>query len=454
MEEKGFMDRQKDRSEKSSQRKEGAQSSRTGNGLPSIKSTGEPFLAFRRTSSFKSAKEVRVWDRRSAYDVIFPDPETGAQPFGDPAAGVKIDFGKGDDRGGHVGNVLLRLPNEILDCLVGVDAELRLAYLLVQLGVLSIQADADGINQAGKFGQYVSFVDEIGMAVRIDPDLAALAFHFGSNGLDHVEAQQRLAVPAEHDLGITPGVADLPDQVLGGRLLAQPEVVPLHEIRTVAHAEGAGRGAAVGDVEVERVPDGIGDLTALGHGPDAEKLHGIEARDAGHIVEGKPLDLRDHLRGMPHKGRLVPFSPHGLRREIGRIGLDQHMLDRDLPDDLPQGFGLGERDGTGDRDRKTHFDQLPCQGNVAGEAVHHAAQVRRPLLGQDLERVVVRLAVVDDDGQVQFPRLAQHVPELALLVRAGRMLVVVVEPDLAVGDHLLVLLRNAAAPRRQDAGCP
>jgi len=46
---------------------------------------------------------------------------------------------------------------------------------------------------------------------------------------------------------------------------------------------------------------------------------------------------------------------------------------------------------------------------------------------------------MNNDGKVEFTRFVQHVTELPFLVRAGRMLVVIVESDLAVGHDLLVL---------------
>jgi hypothetical protein len=49
------------------------------------------------------------------------------------------------------------------------------------------------------------------------------------------------------------------------------------------------------------------------------------------------------------------------------------------------------------------------------------------------------VAVMDDHRQVELARLPQHVAEFSLLVGPGRVLVMIIEPDLAVRHDLFVL---------------
>ena len=67
----------------------------------------------------------------------------------------------------------------------------------------------------------------------------------------------------------------------------------------------------------------------------------------------------------------------------------------------------------------------------AGEAMHHAANRAAGFLSEDGQRVVLGLARVNDDGQVELARKADLQPEHALLDVFRGEVVVVVEPDLA-----------------------
>ena len=138
----------------------------------------------------------------TADHVILAYPELCAQFFGDLAAGIKSTSGRETTVAVTSGIYFFASRMNSLTASIGLDAELRLAYLVIQLGVLGVQADAYGVHETGKFGQDVPLMDEVGMAVRIDPHPAAPPLHFRGHGLDHIEPQQRLPVSAEHDLGI------------------------------------------------------------------------------------------------------------------------------------------------------------------------------------------------------------------------------------------------------------
>src|SRR3989304_3209585 len=131
--------------------------------------------------------------------------------------------------------------------------------------------------------------------------------------------------------------------------------MPFDEIRMIAHAERAGGGAAVRVVEVERVPNGVGYPAPPGDAADAEELHGVEARDPGHVIEGEALDRRDRRGRMADIRGLVPLAAHRLRAKIRRIRFDEQALERYLPYAPAKRFRLGERDRPGDGDGEPHL---------------------------------------------------------------------------------------------------
>ena len=77
-----------------------------------------------------------------------------------------------------------------------------------------------------------------------------------------------------------------------------------------------------------------------------------------------------------------------------------------------------------------------AKGRVLAEAVDDAAHLARPLPLEDGQRVLRRLARVHDDGLLELARKADETSEDLALHLAGRVVVVVVEPDLAHGHHL------------------
>jgi len=76
----------------------------------------------------------------------------------------------------------------------------------------------------------------------------------------HLEPQGGLAEAAEDDLLVFRGVADGSDDLFRLRPVIQVQVVVVHHRAPgpVLGAEAALQGAAVGDVEVEAVADGVG----------------------------------------------------------------------------------------------------------------------------------------------------------------------------------------------------
>jgi hypothetical protein len=76
------------------------------------------------------------------------------------------------------------------------------------------------------------------------------------------------------------------------------------------------------------------------------------------------------------------------RRQVGRVGFHQQPLGRHLPGGVANRLGTLERDDAGKRNVETELQGTAGGRPVLGEAVHDAADVGRPLFGQDTQRIV------------------------------------------------------------------
>ncbi len=121
--------------------------------------------------------------------------------------------------------------------------------------------------------------------------------------------------------------------------------------------------------------------------------------------------------------------------------------------DVAQRAGLGKRQDARERDVEPQVERAGRFVGRAAEAVHHAADLAPPGLGEDAKRVLGRLARVNHDREAalesEFHLGGKH---LALDV-ARREVVVVVEPDLADRHRLAGLgglARGLARPPPRD----
>ena len=86
-------------------------------------------------------------------------------------------------------------------------------------------------------------------------------FNLGRDLFNDIQSDSRLAVAAEDELPVFIRGADRGDDLFGRRLVLQPELVFLVERRAfITDAERALVGAAVGDIEIKSIPDGISDV--------------------------------------------------------------------------------------------------------------------------------------------------------------------------------------------------
>src|SRR5579884_2175045 len=167
--------------------------------------------------------------------------------------------------------------------------------------------------------------------------------------------------------------------------------------------------------EPEEAP-GVG-RRRLGHGRERLAAHG------GH-------GLGDHAH---ERGLVAPAAVrHG--REVRRIGLDEEALGGHEAHRRAQRLGVLERHDARHRDGEAQVEVAARVGGVAGEAVDDAAHGVRALGAQQLRRLGVRLADVDDEGPAVRAGERHVAGESRALCRARRAVIVVVEAGLADGD--------------------
>ncbi len=158
-------------------------------------------------------------------------------------------------------------------------------------------------------------------------------------------------------------------------------------------------------------------------------------------------ELRDDAQD---RRRLV--SPIAVGSEVRRVGLDEERPVGQPRGRLPRPGGRPERDGQSEAHEKALGRQglghraVPREG--VQDAARAAAETSRPA-EQGGRDVVVRLAVVDEDGQVALGGERQlTVERLALHIGRGQA-PEVVEPDLADGADARVR-DEALEPRPPD----
>src|SRR5439155_22792581 len=141
---------------------------------------------------------------------------------------------------------------------------------------------------------------------------------------------------------------------------------------------------------------------------------GIDPEKTKEIGAGLPRDrldrhfgeARDFLCDVRHERRLIALAAIRNRREIRRIGLDQHPVARHATRNVLQRERVLERHDAGERDVEPLVDRgardVPC----LGEAMHNAPRLTRALLAHDGERVVAGGSRVDHERLARGARRA------------------------------------------------
>jgi hypothetical protein len=168
------------------------------------------------------------------------------------------------------------------------------------------------------------------------------------------------------------------------------------------------------------------------------------------IGAGLPAEVRQghtsqsgEVFGDPHNPRrLVAFTPVRRRRKVGAIGFAQNSIGRHERSHLAHILSFWKRNDPRKRDVHAECQGLFGERRRARKAMHHSAHRAAGLLSQDSQRVVLSLAGMNDDGQIELAGEADLQPEDFLLDVPGREIVVIIEADLAEcsgfrnrGDH-------------------
>ena len=128
-----------------------------------------------------------------------------------------------------------------------------------------------------------------------------------------------------------------------------------------------------------------------------------------------------------------------MQRHIGRVGLQQQRVERQLRQRVAGFAGAFISQGAADADRVAEFDKRLRLLQAAGKAVHHAAP-RQIVAAQVQRQLVVGAARMQDHRQIILLRQPQLRVEQKLLARKLRILHIEVEADLPYCRQLRRLL--------------
>ena len=141
--------------------------------------------------------------------------------------------------------------------------------------------------------------------------------------------------------------------------------------------------------------------------------------------------------------RLVALASVGNGRKVGRVGFDQHVVERDLRRRVANLLRLGKADIPGKGNHEAHVQRAFRVWPGAGETVQDSAETGWvPVLLDERETVVPCVLAVlagttmDDDRQFRRTRKLHLADEYVLLHVARRVVVIVVEADLSPSDDL------------------
>ena len=140
----------------------------------------------------------------------------------------------------------------------------------------------------------------------------------------------------------------------------------------------------------------------------------VPRRGCRYLRERQAAQRRDLFRDVAHKRRLVALAAHRHRRHVGRVRLDEQALERHIAHDLGELRRVLECERPVDAEVEPQTQELARHLSAARVAVKDSGDASSLAL-QDGERIGVRLAVVDADGQVQLAREVELADEDAPL---------------------------------------
>src|SRR5450755_1788186 len=119
----------------------------------------------------------------------------------------------------------------------------------------------------------------------------------------------------------------------------------------------------------------------------------------GDLLQRHVANLRQLLGGMSDEERLIAAGMNWFGDQVGAIRLDQDAIEGGHTRHLWQRVALF-RQWSGEREHKSGEGQTFLSlRDIAGEAMEDAVQTL-PMSAQQLDHIVVRVAHMDDAGQV------------------------------------------------------
>ena len=147
---------------------------------------------------------------------------------------------------------------------------------------------------------------------------------------------------------------------------------------------------------------------------------------------------------MDEKRRFVGITAHRNGREEWRIRLYEETVVRHDPNRFADILGRAKRHDAGNGDVEPEIEKSAAKRRRAGEAVDNPL---RRNLAQYAERIVVRVAGMDDDGEAKHVREIELPREKLTLGITRLWRIVVVEPYLSYGGDPSVVERRQFLPR-------
>ena len=180
----------------------------------------------------------------------------------------------------------------------------------------------------------------------------------------------------------------------------------------------------------------MGPLSPLSDSPEALRIL-LRAfrehlfRDA-HVLRKRPRHIRDILR------HIRPRQVEAARREVRRIRLDHHTVQREYRDRLAQVIRAALiADPSGDADVEAHIEQLPERFLIPRVAVNDGARTDGFVTGKAGDEVLRCVPLVKKERLSQFLCEQDQLLEVVDLILLPAVHAVIVEPRLS---------------HRQDAG--
>ena len=92
---------------------------------------------------------------------------------------------------------------------------------------------------------------------------------------------------------------------------------------------------------------------------DPKKLLNIAGCRVSNFLQGYAFYACNGFSDQPHVGRLVALASMRNRREVGRIGFDEHSIQRHFTYNLPQRLGVLKGDDAGKGQIKSQVKVVP-----------------------------------------------------------------------------------------------